>query len=766
MYSRAIYSGDGSNRTFAVPFEYLSKDHVEVRIDGNLTGNYSWINSSTIQTADTPQAGTDNVDIRRNTPKDPAMVAYSDGSTLTEGDLNLETTQLLFMNQEATDTFNIAMQLAVGRVFDALGFRISNVGAPLLQQDAATVSWVQGQLANTVANGIGLPVLASVAAIRALDHTKVTNVFITGHTDASDGGGGAYRFDPTDSTSADNGGTVIVANDGARWKLAPDGAVTVKHFGAKGNGIADDTAAIRAARAYGYTYVPAGTYIITDQAIVADTASFSGPGRFLLNGWLFPAGEVNFFVNLPVPSVFPTIQAAATWVQNKVITEAGFCSIKIADGTYSISQVECHFPTGKDRVQIIGNQSDPSRVVINADMTNNQSAFLFQRGSGVFLIDGMTINGVGGWVSHGVWNSQCYGAGIMAAYGSYAIIGPHVRINKCYYGVSSRYSSTVFCQPGVQTTEAGDVGFHAFGSSSINCQGTQASYSGHTVEGLGAGYCAEGGSFIDASFSVAFNNNTIGFLSETGSGFWAHSCTAHNNGSHGFCAAEGGSMEANHAGSDPTSNSYQNSGWGYYAAVGGALNCNSCTANTNSGGGFGCVESSVMDVTVASSVNNTGDGFYCEGSSHMEGNPVNSFNNTGIGMHCVNGSSASFSGGTINQNAQGGLSAVQSSTIYAPNATIVSSGSHGVAATDCSSILCDNTHSNQSANGANGFYATACSTIRGSGLSANDNTGWGFWADSLSFITAPSAGGNANAAGFRSPTLNGTAGNNGAYIQM
>ena len=102
----------------------------------------------------------------------------------------------------------------------------------------------------------------NIAALRALLKTGSPNAFALGYYTKGDGGGGEFYYDSQDTTSADNGGTIIVANDGGRWKLLIGGSISVRQFGAKGDGTTNDSTCIQAALSSTATSisVPSGAY--------------------------------------------------------------------------------------------------------------------------------------------------------------------------------------------------------------------------------------------------------------------------------------------------------------------------------------------------------------------------------------------------------------------------------------------------------------------------------------------------------------------------
>ncbi len=119
-------------------------------------------------------------------------------------------------------------------------------------------------------------------------------VQVLGYHEPGDGGGGAFYWD---STAADpiDGGTLFAAPAG-RWKRLFDGPIQVQWFGARGDGITDDTSAIQAAHRY-YTagkgsvlYAP-GTYLISDTINIqaGPGTRIEGNGAVLKPNASFPA---------------------------------------------------------------------------------------------------------------------------------------------------------------------------------------------------------------------------------------------------------------------------------------------------------------------------------------------------------------------------------------------------------------------------------------------------------------------------------------------
>jgi microcystin-dependent protein len=111
--SKAKYTATGATRTFTVPFQYLDKSHVVVKLNGSLKTSgtdYTFTSASTINFTTAP---TGTVEIYRSTPTDP-LVDFQDASVLTEADLDTSARQPLYLAQESADSAALSLTVPIG----------------------------------------------------------------------------------------------------------------------------------------------------------------------------------------------------------------------------------------------------------------------------------------------------------------------------------------------------------------------------------------------------------------------------------------------------------------------------------------------------------------------------------------------------------------------------------------------------------------------------------------------------------------------------
>jgi hypothetical protein len=150
----------------------------------------------------------------------------------------------------------------------------------------------------------GAPLLSSVANVAAFRASTTNGLlqgqcYLLGYYTGADGGGGVFWYNPSDTTSADNGGTIIVDAAARRWYREIGGPLSVKSFGAKGDGVTDDTAAVQAVLNTGQTiYVTKGTYL------VSSTLTCSNVGQVI-----FGNGDSSIFMTNSAASAIFTINA-------------------------------------------------------------------------------------------------------------------------------------------------------------------------------------------------------------------------------------------------------------------------------------------------------------------------------------------------------------------------------------------------------------------------------------------------------------------------
>jgi hypothetical protein len=142
----------------------------------------------------------------------------------------------------------------------------------------APVGWALG-LVNAIGNGLSLvgttlsatqtlPSFANISALRAYTGT-VSPVWMQGYNTPGDGGGGAFVYVASDTTSTDNGGTIIIATGSRYYREREGQSVNINWFGGLTT-VSDCAAALVSALAViqipgGTVEFPAGKYTFLSQ---------------------------------------------------------------------------------------------------------------------------------------------------------------------------------------------------------------------------------------------------------------------------------------------------------------------------------------------------------------------------------------------------------------------------------------------------------------------------------------------------------------------
>jgi hypothetical protein len=142
-------------------------------------------------------------------------------------------------------------------------------------------------------SGFGLIGGANYSQIRSNTNANTSRVYCIGKENIFDGGFGFFEVDASDTTSADNGGTILVDASGRRWKRQYDGSVNLLWF-ATGDGTTDDSTALQKAvdsvKFGGRLDVPAPSvnYKIATECIISRPIEIVGAGGSCVTTTPFP----------------------------------------------------------------------------------------------------------------------------------------------------------------------------------------------------------------------------------------------------------------------------------------------------------------------------------------------------------------------------------------------------------------------------------------------------------------------------------------------
>ncbi|MBL0059665.1 MAG: hypothetical protein IPP35_11310 [Elusimicrobia bacterium] len=156
----------------------------------------------------------------------------------------------------------------------------------------------------------------SIDLLRSVGKNVGGPVFVTGYYVSGDGGGSLFYCDPTDVVSSDNGGSVIVANDGGRWKVIHQGFLTARQWGAHADNHSDDAPYFQAGMAWcgakGLPFkITAGQYVLGSRITVVGPIQIASDESALIRftdpnscGFLFDnSAGVEQLASLQFPSL-------------------------------------------------------------------------------------------------------------------------------------------------------------------------------------------------------------------------------------------------------------------------------------------------------------------------------------------------------------------------------------------------------------------------------------------------------------------------------
>ena len=150
-----ILEGDGTD-TYAFSFPYLDEAHIVVEVDG-VSEAFTFPSASSVQITSGAVSASSKVEIRRETNRTARLVDFSDGSSLTEDQLDLNADQIFYVSQESIDEVSKSIRIDTAtNTVDFQNARGTNLDDPtaatdVMNNQSASTAVTAAQAAQTAA---------------------------------------------------------------------------------------------------------------------------------------------------------------------------------------------------------------------------------------------------------------------------------------------------------------------------------------------------------------------------------------------------------------------------------------------------------------------------------------------------------------------------------------------------------------------------------------------------------------------------------------
>jgi len=584
------------------------------------TGTGSTFVMAASPTLTTPNLGTPSALVGTNITGTAAGLTA--GTVTTNANLTGDVTSVGNAATIANDAVTYAKMQDVSATDKVLGR--SSLGSGNVEEIACTAAGralIDDASADAQCTTLGVvPEIGTYATLQAYSGAR-TSYYVRGSAADLDGGAGLFRVDASDTTSADNGGSIIVDASSRRWKRDDIGSVNVLWFGAVGDGATNNIDAfVEAADTDKQVIVPDGDYVLT----VANQTQLT--------------------------SIFSMLDRLHIFAEMVTIT--------IASGVYTETVRTDLKVTNGDRLKVTG--ATPTTLtfsslvsVVSNGAGDHDVTFAFSDASSVSVNDYLIVRGLAGTKQgplEGVWKitakasnnvtvkNTAYIANLSTGAAPTVSSGTFKKLNTVinYTGTHGLY---VNCQMGADSVSSN--GFHnlaLIGNATANTSGIFLEYGASITLGyeFGVHGFGEHGAYaiyagLLSATNVCFSNNGANNGGASGSG----------NGAYALAGSVFQLVGAVATGND---------GVGMQSSLDACIAATGSNASGNDGAGYSSASGASIIAEDLISQCNTSYGVFATTDSFINGRDGTVTYNTNYGVRVITGGKVDFNGGAANNN--------------------------------------------------------------------------------------------------------------------